>query len=284
MKTGIVLEGGASRTFYSCGVMDAFVKEDIYPDYLIGVSAGIAYGVSYCSRQYGRNTDIMIKYMKSGRYMGMRNMLRPHNHSYYNLDFVFGEIPNKLVPFSYDNFNEFKGDIIAVVTDIETGEAVYLDYDRADKDFNMLRASCALPILFRPIEINGHKYLDGGIVDSIPFQRALDDGCDRVVVVLTRTRDYVKTHEKSTDLAAFIYRKYPVLANALKIRHEMYNKQLRDLFELEKQGRVIVIAPETTRGVGRTERSPEVLLPLYNDGLRDGAAYAKRVREYWELG
>lgn len=283
MKTGIVFEGGASRTFYSCGIMDAFVKAELYPDYLIGVSAGIAYGVSYASRQYGRNTDIMMKYMKQGRYMGFRNMLRPHNHSYYNLDFVFAEIPNTLVPFSFENFNDFKGDIVAVVTDIETGEAVYLDFDRADRDFNMLRASCALPILFRPIEIDGRRYLDGGIADSIPYKRALDDGCDRVVVVLTRTRDYVKSHEKSTDLASFVYRKYPALVHAMQIRHEMYNEQMRELFELEKQGRVIVIAPETTRGVGRTERRPEVLLPLYNDGLRDGEAVAGTVREFWGL-
>lgn len=281
MKTGLVLEGGASRTYYSCGVLDAMLEAELSPDYFIGVSAGIAYGVSYCTKQYGRNVEILKKYVADSRYMGARHMFKRGNRSYYNLDFVFSDIPNGLIPFDYDAYNAFEGQIVSVLTNIETGEAEYQDLDREDKEFLQLRASCALPILFKPIEIGGKKYLDGGIVDSIPFKQAINSGCDRVVVILTRPRGYVKQHEKSADLAAFIYRKYPALVNALKIRHEMYNAQMSELEKLEKEGRALVIAPETTRGVGRTERRESVIMPLYNDGLRDGRAAAERIKTFW---
>ena len=125
MKTGIVLEGGAIRTIFSSGVCDALLTGDIMTDYVIGVSAGIAYGVSYVSRQIRRNLDIMVNYVNDKRYMGMGNLLRRNNRAYFGLDFVFGEIPNKLIPFDYDTFYAYPGEVEAAVTNLDTGEAEY---------------------------------------------------------------------------------------------------------------------------------------------------------------
>ena len=126
MKTGIVLEGGALRTIFSSGVCDGLLEADLLPDYVIGVSAGIAYGVSYVSRQKGRNLEIVTKYANDKRYMGMRNLLVPSNRCYFGLRFTYETIPNELVPFDYETFAAFPGEVEAVVTNLDSGEAEYL--------------------------------------------------------------------------------------------------------------------------------------------------------------
>lgn len=280
MKLGLVLEGGASRTIFSCGILDALLEQNIMADYVIGTSAGISYGVSYCSGQMGRNLTITEKYMADKRYMGVKHLLDPKNKSYYNLDFVFGEIPQKLVPFDVKAFTEYKGSCIAVLTDIESGRAEYMELPREDMDFMGLRASCALPILFRPVEINGRKYMDGGLTDSIPFEKAIADGCDKVIVILTRPRGYVKKQEKTEPLIKAMYRKYPKLVENFENRPEAYNRSVKRLSELEKEGRAFVIAPPDTHNIHRTERRPEILVPYYKEGAAYGRKIMPQILEY----
>ncbi len=268
-KLGLVLEGGASRTFYSCGVMDSLLKENIYADYIIGTSAGIANGVSYVSKQIGRNYVIGTKYLPTRKYQGFHHLLDRKNRSYYNLEFVFNEIPNKLLPFDYDTFSNFKGEVVAAVTNIETGKPEYLDVSRNDRRFMVLRASCSLPIMFQPIEINGIKYMDGGICDSIPVQHALDSGCDKCIVILTQPRDYRKQFDKSLKLSARVFKKYPEFCKALYSRPENYNKCLERIIELEKEAKVFVIAPKRSLGINRTENNAEEIKRIYDLGIKD---------------
>ena len=173
MKLGMVCEGGANRTIFSCGVQDLFLEENLMPDYFIGVSAGIAYGVSYLSGQQGRNLRVMEEYMADKRYMGMRHLLNRRERAYYNTKFVFDEIPNKLIPFDYYAFDQYSGTVEAAVTNIHTGEAEYLEVPRGRDMRDILVASCSLPVLFQPVKIGGHYYLDGGIADSIPYKQSL---------------------------------------------------------------------------------------------------------------
>lgn len=268
-KLGLVLEGGASRTYYTCGILDRLLDDGIYADYVIGTSAGIANGVSYISRQRGRNYVIGTEYLPDKRYLGLRHLLNPKNKSYYNLDFIFDEIPNKLLPFDYDAFSAFRGKAVAVVTDIETGKAVYPEVSRYDRKNTVLRASCALPILFKPIEVNGKKCLDGGICDSIPVAHALQDGCKKAVVILTQPRDYRKKSDKSLELSAKLYKNYRNAANALKNRPANYNRTLDEIAKLEKEGKIFVIAPKASLGIKRTERNPEEIKRIYNMGVSD---------------
>ena len=198
MKTGLVLEGGALRTIFSSGVCDAFLDLGLpMPDYTIGVSAGIAYGVSYLSRQSRRNLKLVTTYANDHRYMSWRNMLNPKNRSYFGLKFSYETIPNELLPFDYDAFEAYPGTVEAVVTNLNTGKADYLPVPRRDDHNLLLQATCAIPMMFPVIEIDGQPYLDGGCADAIPWKRAFEVGCDRVVVVLTRERDYRKEADPS---------------------------------------------------------------------------------------
>ena len=270
MKTGIVLEGGAVRTIFSSGVCDALLRRDLLTDYAIGVSAGIAYGVSYVSRQSRRNLEIMVNYINDRRYMGLGNLLRRDNRAYFGLDFVFSAIPNQLVPFDYETFAAFPGEVEAVVTNLDTGGPAYFPVDGGDRRFQILRATCALPLLFPVFHIQGIPCLDGGAADPIPYERAFAKGCERLIVVLTRERDYIRRPEKLQPLLDLVYHRYPSFRDTMRRRADTYNETRARLFRLEKEGRVLLFAPASTAGFHRTERDVQKIRALWQDGYDQG--------------
>ena len=246
MKLGMVFEGGASRTIFSCGVADAFLEENIMPDYFIGVSAGIAFGLSYLSKQHGRNLELARKYMSDGNYQGFA----------------------------------FPGQVEAAVTNIHSGKAEYLEVPRDSSSMAVIEASCALPVFFKPVQVGRRYYLDGGVADSVPFERALKQGCDKVIVVLTRERGYEKHTDGGTKISSALYRRYPNIVKDLKERPAKYNESMQKLFQLEKEGRVFVIAPDTTHGIGRTESDPKRLEELYEEGYLEGKEQMTALKNY----
>lgn len=278
--TGLVLEGGANRTIFTSGVLDAMIENDIRTGYLIGVSAGIAYGVNYASRQKGRTLEIFQKYLRDKRYMGVRHLVNRTNRSLFNLKFTYDTIPNELVPFDYETLKKFPGDIEAVVTNIVTGEAEYMPITNEDKEFHILRASCALPLLFPPIYLEGKPYMDGGLTDAIPFDRAFKKGCDKVVVVLTREKSYNKSADKHQKLIKAKYRCYPKLIELMEKRAEVYNGQREKLFQLEKEGRALVIMPEDTKDFSRVEKDMEKIQRMYDDGYQKALQRIKELKEF----
>lgn len=281
MKTGIVFEGGAYRTLFSCGVMDAFIEKDIYPDYVIGTSAGAAYSTSYLSKQKGRMLDVILKYGHDKRYFGINNMVDAKNRCIYNLKFSYETIPNELIPFDYDAFKAWGGEFYAVCTNVETGKAEYFPYTGDDRTNTVLKATCALPMLFPYIYIDGVPYLDGGLSDSIPFEKALADGSDRLVVVLTREQGYKKTTSSSAKIMARAYVKYPELSKDLLKRAGRYNRCIRRLEKMEKEGKLIVIRPTSTKGFSRLEHDQQKILNLYADGYNKGLEISDKVKDYF---
>ena len=282
MKTGLVLEGGALRTIFSAGVCDAFLDGGLpLPDYTIGVSAGIAYGVSYLSKQSRRNLKLVTTYANDPRYMSMRNLLNPKNRSYFGLKFSYETIPNQLLPFDYDTFEAYPGTVEAVVTNVDTGKAEYLPVPRRDAPNLVLEATCAIPMMFPVIDVDGQPYLDGGCTDPIPWKRAFDEGCDRVVVILTRERDYRKDADGSFRFVEKSFRKHPEFVEAMRTRAQRYNDCREELFALEQEGKVLVIAPEDTLGCSRTEKDLEVLRGLWQAGYFAGRRYTEDVHALW---
>lgn len=283
MKLGIVCEGGANRTIFSCGVLDVFLEEGLMPDYFVGVSAGIAYGISYLTKQKGRNLELMEKYMADKRYMGMRHLIDRRERAYYNTKFVFDEVPNTLLPIDYEAFAAYPGEVEAVVTNIHTGRAEYFEVPRDQEMRDILVASCALPVLFQPVKIGGHYYLDGGLSDSIPYEHAWAKGCDRLIVILTRERGYVKSRERgAVTITNRLYKRYPKIVEDLELRPERYNECADRLAALEQQGKVFVIRPNTTYGVGRTETDAAKLRQLYDEGVGIARAQMAPLRRYLE--
>lgn len=284
MKLGLVLEGGASRSLFTCGVLDALLEEDIFADLVIGVSAGIAYGTSYVSKQIGRNLELSTKYMHDKRYMGIRHLLNPKNRSYYNREFAFHRIPKELVLFDFDAYtkNAEGCEVYAVLTNLETGNAEYslLSSNDWDRHINTLWASCALPLLFQPEYIDGVPYLDGGVADPIPYHKAIELGCDKIITVLTREKSYRKEGDGSAKLAGRFFKKYSGFCKALNGRSEKYNQTRDELFAKAEAGEAFVIMPTSTEGFNRTERRPEKLKALYDDGYSVAKQMMPQIKKY----
>ncbi len=277
---GLVLEGGTFRPVFSCGVMDALLSEDIMMPYCIGVSAGISDGVSYISRQKGRNLEILQKYRNDKRYMGRSNY-RKHR-SLFGLDFVFGEIPNNLIPFDMDTFKKYEGTCLVGVTNASTGEAQYMDAMDMDERYSMLRATCAMPLFFPAIELNGEKYYDGGIADPIPLEKAFVDGCEKLLVVLTQPKGFVKRLGKYDKLGARILaRKYPAVREAILSRPDRYNKIVRLCEQWEREGKVMILRPNYL--LNSFESNVQKLETAYWHGYRMTKEKMKRIQRFLGL-
>ena len=261
--TSLILEGGTLRPIFSAGVMDALLDNNITFPYCIGVSAGITNGISYISQQRGRNLEVVTKYRNDKRYLGYRNFLKCK--SLFGLDFIFDEIPNKLIPFDMDTYKKYPGKVLVGVTNAKTGKTEYLDGKNLDDKATMLRATCALPIFFPVIKLNGNEYYDGGICDPIPIKKAIEDGNDKHLIILTQPKGYKKELSKKNVLVAkLLNNKYPNLKDALLNRHDSYNETVRFCEELEKQGKALILRPEFS--LESFEKDVDKLKANYNHG------------------
>ncbi|MBQ3162450.1 MAG: patatin family protein [Oscillospiraceae bacterium] len=275
--TGLVLEGGTFRGIYSAGIMDAFLEEGIEFPYVVGVSAGISNGVSYVSKQFGRNIEIMDKYRNDKRYIGTGNYKK--HKSLFGLDFVYGEIPQQLIPFDYETFRQYNGKCLVGVTNALTGKPEYLDAMDDNEDFNFLRASCAIPGYFPAIMINDTPYFDGGLASPICVKQALKDGCSKVVIILTQPEGFVKKCGKgNVVMSQLIKKKYPQIEMLLLARHKIYNKQIEFCNELERRGKAIIFRPEYK--LDSFESNNKVLRESWQMGYDMGKARAEEVRNF----
>ena len=273
-KMGLVLEGGGMRGVFTSGVLDAFMKYDLYFNYVVAVSAGACNGLSYISRQPRRarlsNIDMLVKY----NYIGLRHLVT--QGCIFDPELLYDRFPNELIPYDYDTYFASPSTFEMVVTNCNTGRAEYLTEKDGDRQrlLDICRASSSLPYVSNVIDVDGKPYLDGGIVDSIPVGRAIDMGYDRNVLVLTRNRGYRNT-SKDRKIPKFIYKKYPRLRVALSRRIAEYNHQLDMVEEMEDKGLVDVIRPLRPMDVDRIEKDEKKLEALYEEGFQLGEEYCK---------
>lgn len=265
-KIGLVLEGGGMRGIYTAGVLDLFLDKGIHFDYIIGVSAGANMAASYLSMQRGRNRQVSLDFLNDQRYLSMKNFVK--NREMFGMDFIFEEIPNKLVPFNMENFLLYEGEYVVACTNCETGETEYFDKTYLTKDLlKILRASSSLPFMAPIVDYEGKKLLDGGVTDPIPLRKAQADGIAKNVVVLTRPKGYVK---KSGRLAKwFKVKGYPKVDEAMRRRPARYNETLYYVNQQEEEENVVVIRPSADLKVDRLEKDKVKLDGMYHMGYKD---------------
>lgn len=267
MKTGLVLEGGGKRGIYAAGVLDVLLENNIWADGLIGTSAGAVNGCSYVSNQYERNLRYNIRFAKEKRYMSIYSLITTGN--VVGTDFAYNILPNKLEVFDYDAFEKSPVAYYVTCSNVETGKAEYIQCKSLrGKNMDYLRASASLPYVSQIVEIDGKKYLDGGICDSIPLKAFQDMGYEKNLVVLTRPRGYIKKPENNL-LANLYYRKYPAFVTALRNRYAVYNRTLKYIEQQENQGNILVLRPSESIRVGRMEQDSERLKQMYELGKND---------------
>lgn len=271
----LILEGGTFRPIFTAGVLDALLDNNITFPYCIGVSAGITNGVSYISKQKGRNLEVLTKYRNDKKYFGYRNFLRCK--SIFGLDFVFDEIPNKLIPFDMDTYRQYDGTVLIGVTNAKTGKTEYLDGKDLDDKATMLRATCALPIFFPVIKINGNEYYDGGICDPIPIRKSISDGNKKHLIILTQPKGYKKElSQKNVFVSKLLSKKYPNLKDSFLTRHENYNETVKFCEELERQGKAIILRPEYP--LESFEKDVNKLKSSYNHGYESTIKHLNEIK------
>lgn len=241
--TSLILEGGTFRTIFTAGVLDAFIDEKINMPYVVAISAGAINACSYISEQKERTLRVIRDYRHDKRYMGIGNFLK--EKSYFGLDFAYNVLPNKLDIFDWDKYQAYNGKVEFGVTNAVTGHVEYLDALQMDKECTMLRATCAIPLLFPEIKIDNTPYYDGGLADPIPVRRAEESGFDKHVFVLTRPYGYRKEMDRKSKWVMKLFsKKYPALANSLATRVDRYNQTLAYVEQLEREGRAFIFRPD----------------------------------------
>lgn len=267
IEAGLVVEGGGMRGVYTAGVLDYFMEKNLYFDDCYGVSAGACHISSYVSKQIGRSMKVTLDYINDKRYCSINSLIKTGDM--FGVEMLYDLIPNKLELYDYDTFNKFKGNFYSVVTNCNTGKAEYMKIKDMKKDIIAVRASSSLPLLSRVVEINGEKYLDGGITDSIPIKKSIEDNHRKNVVILTRDKTYRKKKSSFSPIFKLKYRKYPNLVNAIENRYKMYNNTLDFIEEKVKTGEVFVIQPKEPVHISRVEKDKTKLKELYDKGYND---------------
>lgn len=269
VKATLVLEGGATRGVFTSGALDYLMEKDFYTSYVIGVSAGSCNALGYVSKQPGRTRDCMIhKEKEYSYYYGFRKFIK--EKSLMDMDMVFDRYPNEIYPFDYDTY--FASDIECeiVTTNCVTGRAEYMTED-SDKQrlMKICRASCSMPLICPMVNVDGIPYLDGGLADSIPIERAMEIGNGKSIVILTRNPGYRKKmlSRATVQLYSRAYKKYPNLIRSIVNRSIMYNRTMKLLEQLESEGKIFVLRPLIPT-VSRLEKDYDALMHFYEHGYR----------------
>ncbi len=277
-KTGLVLEGGGLRGIYTAGVLDIFMENNLTVDGVIGVSAGAIHGVTYVANQPGRNIRYNLKYRHDKRYMSLYSLITTGDIC--GKDFCYRQIPDELDPFDYETFKNSPMKMYVGCSNLETGEAEYLEIKDLREEMDKLRASASLPLVSHVVEVDGKKLLDGGVSDSIPIFAFRRMGYRKNIVVLTRPRGYVKGEDKLLKLEAIKYKDYPEFVRRMYMRHRYYNKTLEKLSELEKAGEVLILRPSVDPHISRLEKNLDKIQEVYELGVSDAKERLEEIKEF----
>ena len=271
MKTGIIDVGGGFRGIYACGVLDYCLDQNIRFDLGIGISAGSANLASFIAGQRGRNFTFYTEYGLRKQYAGVGNFIR--KGSFIDMEYVYGVLSNHdgENPLDYANLRDDPMEFIVVAANAVTGEAKYFDKgDIRQDDYSVFKASSSIPLVCKPYFIQGTPYYDGALGDPVPVEKAFALGCDRVVVLLTKPENILRTSEQDEKLAARIRKKYPNAAKKLRQRASRYNEGVALAQEYARQGKALIVAPDDTCGVSTLSRDPADMKRLYDKGYTDG--------------
>ena len=279
MKTGLVLEGGGMRGLFTAGVMDVMMKYGIRFDGIVGVSAGATFGCNYKSHQVGRVLRYNVRFKDDPRYMGIRSLLRTGD--LVAAEFSYHTLPNELDVFDFEAYNSDPTEFHIVCTDALTGEPVYHRLDKMDDEgLDWIRASASMPLVSRPVSLDGRLLLDGGISDSIPVRYFQGQGFERNVVILTQPKGFYKRKTKLMPLFHLFMRRYPAIVKAMARRHLMYNDELSYLEEQERKGNILLIYPQDTLPIGRTEQDETKMRRVYAMGRQAAESMLPQIKRF----
>ena len=281
-KVGLFVEGGGTKCAYGAGVLDVFLDQNIQFDYCMGVSAGAANVASFLAKQRDRNRRFYVEHVTDKEYAGFRNFVKDGN--FFGLEYIYRDLTNSDGgdPLDYETMMANPAEMCFPATDAKTGRPRYFYKEEIRKNhYEPIMATCALPVMSKPIKLNGREYFDGGVSDSIPVMKMLHDGCDKIVAVMTKPRGYVMDPQGHRRVyTKWLKDKYPVIVDKLDHRHENYNESLRKLIRLQKKGQALIFWAPADVKMKTTTKDPKVMQTLYDAGVEDAKRDAKLVKNF----
>lgn len=272
--TALVLEGGGMRGMFSAGVFEAFMLKGLVFPYITAVSAGACNILSYMSNQPLRTRRIIENYVTDKRYFSLKNWME--KGSIFGFDFIFEDLPKTLLPFDFETYYNYPGVLQVGTTDCRSGQSVWFGKEAIGHSFLPVRASASLPFLAPIVHIGSRDLLDGALVAPIPYEKAQEAGYKKFIIVLTRNSGYRKKKSVPQILLKTWYKDYPKLWEIMQQRPELYNKQLKYVEQLEKDGKAVIIRPQIPLEIDRLDIKPDKLLGLHDHGIGCGLeAYDK---------
>jgi len=279
-KVALVLQGGAVRGAFTAGVLDIFMENDLYFQYVVGVSAGALISLSYLSKQIGRSRAVVVDFMSDKNFVSGKFLLT--KKSLFNFDYLFGEMARTVLPFNQETYEKSSIKFVVATTSCLTGKPLYYVKGECQEFLKAVAASSSLPFLSAPVLVEGVSSLDGGLSTPIPFQKALDDGYQKMIVITTRHKDYRKDVSKSQHKTALkaLYGKYPRMIETVLNYPHSYNLDAERLEKLEQEGHAFAIRPESPIILKRTEKNKEKLQEVYLAGRKAALDLLPKLMEY----
>ena len=278
-KTALIMEGGAMRGLFTCGVMDVLLENDVVFDGSAGISAGAVFGCNYKSKQIGRPLRYNTRFCKDWRYCSLRSLITTGD--LYGADFCYRTVPYELDVFDRKTFSENPMEFYIGATDVDTGKCVYHRCEKGELEDDLwMRASASMPLVSRIVEADGYRLLDGGIADSIPYHYMKQIGYERDVVILTQPLGFVKKKNSLMPLMKILYRKYPKLLETMANRHIRYNEETAEIRKDELEGKILVIRPPETLNIGKTEKDPDELRRVYEIGRKEAEKRLEEIKKF----
>lgn len=280
-EVGIILEGGAMRGIFTAGIMDYFLDNNIEIKNILAVSAGAYSGMNYVSGQYRRILDSVIEPMRKEKMLGVSLLFK--NGEFFNMEALFNRIPRYDSPFDFESFKNSGKRFITSACDCISGEPVYFDkFDDFDEFLHIIRVANSLPLLSKVGKINGRPMMDGGMADAIPVAKAIEEGWNKIIAVVTRDADYRKSSKGdiyNSKLVKFFYHKHKGLLKAIDTRPKRYNDSIEMLNKLEKEGKAFVYRPIGIK-LSNNEHNPDVLTKYYQVGYDLAASRHKELIDF----
>lgn len=274
---GVIDVGGGMRDIYGAGAFDRFLDDGVSFDCCVGVSAGSGNLISFLAGQRGRAYRFYCTYSFRKQYMSIGNFIKDGSYINFNYPYDVISVASGEDPLDYKVFSSYKGSFYITTTDAITGEAVFFDGLEMPLDcYDPIKASGTLPVVCKPRKINDNIYYDGGVAEPVPLERALEEGCDKIVLILTRPKSFRMVKGKESLASKIIRKKYPNTADALEKRAERYNATVEKAIEMEKQGKCLILAPDDCCGIDTLSKNKDNLDKLYHKGYEDAA----RVKEF----
>ena len=265
-KVALVLEGGGLRGAYTAGCISWLIDNNIHIDNAYGISTGAWHMCCFLHNNTALEKDLSINYINNKENMGLKAIFS--GEGIFSFKNLLKQLTEKTA-FNLESIKNTNVNAKVGLYNLNEGKTMY--YPVKDITMDHLVAACSLPLLSKIVDINGTKFLDGGITEMIPIDEAIKDNNDSYIVITTKPADFVRkpSNKFVVWIMKKIYKNYKSIGEDYDVRDTNYYKQISTIKKLSNQGLALYRFPSKSSNVTRLKGTKAELEELYNLGYQD---------------